>query len=98
MDEYLDIAKLLRPELHTIEGFIDNTRFASARTPGRLLSLSPGMTKSPSSAGAPKPPTTIRASGRFKIFADYRLRVAEVTDDTHPPTGVSLQQSRYDET
>jgi len=39
-DEYLGVAKLLRPDLEAIDGFIDNTRFASARTPGRLLSLS----------------------------------------------------------
>lgn len=39
-DEYLGVAKLLRPELEAIDGFIDNARFASARTSGRLLSLS----------------------------------------------------------
>ena len=99
-DEYLGIAKLLRPELEAIDGFIDNTRFASARTPGRLLSLSTWRDEK----------SLIRwrthaihheqgqRRGRFEIFADYRLRVAEVTSDSHPPAGFSLRQTRYDET
>ena len=39
-DEYLELAKLLKPELERIDGFIDNERFKSRRTEGRLLSLS----------------------------------------------------------
>ena len=94
-DEYLGIAKLLRPELEAIDGFIDNTRFASARTPGRLLSLSTWRDEK----------SLIRwrthathhdqgqRRGRFEIFADYRLRVAEVTQDSHPPAGITLRQN-----
>ena len=36
-DEYLALAKLLKPEIERIDGFIDNERFASQRTRGRLL-------------------------------------------------------------
>jgi heme-degrading monooxygenase HmoA len=99
-DEYLDVAKLLRPELEAIEGFIDNTRFASARTPGRLLSLSTWRDEKSLIRWRTQATHHNQGQqrGRFEIFADYRLRVAEVTDDTHPPTGVSLRQSRYDET
>ena len=39
-DEYLDLGKLLRPEIEKIDGFMDNERFASQRSPGRVLSLS----------------------------------------------------------
>jgi heme-degrading monooxygenase HmoA len=39
-NEYLDLAKLLKPEIEKIDGFIDNERFESQRTKGRLLSLS----------------------------------------------------------
>ena len=28
-DAYLGMAKMLRPELETIDGFVDNTRYAS---------------------------------------------------------------------
>ena len=39
-DDYLNLAKILKPELERIDGFIDNERFGSQRTEGRVLSLS----------------------------------------------------------
>jgi hypothetical protein len=39
-DAYLGMAKMLRPELETIDGFVDNTRYASLTRQGWLLSLS----------------------------------------------------------
>jgi len=39
-DDYLNLAKLLKPDLEKIDGFIDNERFSSKRTEGRVLSLS----------------------------------------------------------
>ena len=39
-DDYLGIAKTLKPSLEKIDGFIDNERFNSQRRKGRLLSLS----------------------------------------------------------
>ncbi len=99
-EDYLAVASLLRPELEAIEGFIDNTRFASARTPGRLLSLSTWRDEKSLIRWRTRATHHDQGQqrGRFEIFADYRLRVAEVTADTHPPAGVPLQQSRYDET
>ncbi len=99
-DEYLKVAKLLRPELENIDGFVDNTRYASDRTPGRLLSLSTwrdekSLVRWRSQATHHDHGQT---RGRFEIFADYRLRVAQVTDDSHPPVGVPLRQHRDDET
>lgn len=38
--EYLDIAKRLRPQLDSIDGFISIERFESIYTPGKILSLS----------------------------------------------------------
>ena len=38
--DYLDLAKFLKPKLEAIEGFIDNERFESKRSKGRVLSLS----------------------------------------------------------
>lgn len=98
--EYLDTAKLLRPELERIDGFIDNERFASARTEGRLLSLSTWRDEK----------SLIRwrthaihhdqgqERGRFEIFQDYRLRVAEVTTDSQPPPDLTVREDRFDET
>src|SRR4051794_35906966 len=39
-DDYLETARLLRPELERIDGFVDNERFRSRRTEERILSLS----------------------------------------------------------
>src|SRR5438093_13312173 len=39
-DAYLGYAKLLRPELERVDGFVDNERFSSMRREGWLLSLS----------------------------------------------------------
>ena len=39
-DEYLDLAKHLKPILETIDGFVDNERFESKRRPGWVLSHS----------------------------------------------------------
>ncbi|KAB8178816.1 antibiotic biosynthesis monooxygenase family protein [Microbispora catharanthi] len=99
-DEYLGVAALLRPELETVDGFVDNTRFASARTPGRLLSLSTWRDE--------KALVRWRAHavhhehgqrrGRSEIFTDYRIRVAEVTHDTHAPDGIPVVRSRSDVT
>ncbi|MEH2594886.1 heme-degrading monooxygenase HmoA [Bradyrhizobium sp. AZCC 1577] len=39
-DEYLDNAKMLRPELEHVEGFVDNIRYKSLTREGWILSLS----------------------------------------------------------
>jgi heme-degrading monooxygenase HmoA len=38
-DDYLALAKQLKPKLEAIDGFIDNERFKSKRDEGRLVSL-----------------------------------------------------------
>jgi heme-degrading monooxygenase HmoA len=40
LDAYLGMAKMLRPELEKIDGFIDNNRYASLTREGWLPSLS----------------------------------------------------------
>jgi hypothetical protein len=39
-DDYLDNAKMLRPELEQVEGFFDNVRYKSLTREGWILSLS----------------------------------------------------------
>ena len=98
-DDYLALAKALRPRLDTIDGFIDIDRFASKRTEGRVLSLSiwrddKAVTRWRTHAahhGA-------QEKGRFEIFADYRLRVGEIFADTAPPPGHAVVQHRFDVT
>jgi hypothetical protein len=39
-DAYLGYAKMLRPELEQVEGFVDNIRYGSLSSEGWILSLS----------------------------------------------------------
>jgi heme-degrading monooxygenase HmoA len=83
-DDYLEIAKLLRPELERIDGFIDNERFTSQRTQGRVLSLSSWRDEKALVRWRTQVThhTQGQEPGRFEIFADYHLRVGEVMADT----------------
>jgi len=98
-DDYLNLAKLLKPELEKIEGFIDNERFASKRTKGRLLSLSTWRDEKAvirwRTHGIHH---SVQQKGRFEIFEDYHLRVGEITADTRIPEGQVLVEQRFDET
>jgi heme-degrading monooxygenase HmoA len=98
-DDYLALAKTLKPELEKIEGFIDNERFGSKRTEGLVLSLSTWRNEKAvirwRTLGVHH---EIQAKGRAEIFEDYHLRVGEIMADTHIPEGQKLQEQRFDET
>jgi heme-degrading monooxygenase HmoA len=98
-NDYLDLAKLLKPRLEAVDGFIDNERFASLRTQGRLLSLSTWRDeKAVVRWRTHREHHGVQEQGRFEIFADYHLRVGEITHDTAPPTGLAIEGKRLDET
>jgi heme-degrading monooxygenase HmoA len=98
-DQYLDLAKQLRPELDQIAGFIDNERYKSSRTGGRVLSLSTWADeKSVIRWRTQAMHHAVQEKGRFEVFEDYHLRVGEITADTHTPPGRALQQLRLDAT
>src|SRR5690348_5449030 len=98
-DTYLDLAKLLKPELERIEGFIDNERFASRRTEGRVLSLSIWRDeKALIRWRTLAVHHDVQERGRAAVFTDYHLRVGEVTADTQAPEGQGLRQERFDTT
>jgi heme-degrading monooxygenase HmoA len=98
-DDYLELAKFLKPRLEAIDGFIDNERFASKRTEGRLLSLSTWRDeKAVVRWRTQGEHHGVQEKGRFEIFEDYHLRVGEITDDTAPPKGLSVKEQRFDAT
>jgi heme-degrading monooxygenase HmoA len=79
---YLDAAAALRPQLEKIDGFISVERFRSLTTPGKIVSLSfwrdEEAVKRWRNVEAHR---RIQARGRETIFADYRLRIAQVLRD-----------------
>lgn len=98
-DEYLGLAALLRPELERIDGFVDNIRYRSLRRPGLLLSLSTWRDEKALVRWRTHAlHHEVQRKGRFEVFADYHLRVGEVTVDTHVPAGQALGERRLDAT
>jgi len=80
--EYLDIAASLKPILEQIDGFISVERFASLTDEKRMLSLS--FWRDEDSIRRWREVEKHRGAqerGRGGVFADYRLRVAEVVRD-----------------
>jgi heme-degrading monooxygenase HmoA len=98
-NDYLELAKLLKPKLEAIDGFIDNERFESKRTKGRLLSLSTWRDeKSVVRWRAQGEHHGVQERGRFEVFEDYHLRVGEITNDSDPPKGLAVDETRFDAT
>jgi heme-degrading monooxygenase HmoA len=79
---YLSAAAALRPKLDQFPGFVSIERYESLTKPGKLLSLS--FWDSEESVVAWRnvgDHRATQAAGRHHIFADYRLRVANVLRD-----------------
>lgn len=95
-DRYLELAGMLRPELEQISGFIDNDRYASEQTAGKLLSLSTWESEKAlirwRTQGLHH---DVQQQGRFEVFDDYHLRVGEVATDSQQP---DLPKTRFDVT
>lgn len=80
--EYLDLAASLRPALEKMDGFISIERFASLTNEGKILSLSIWRDEESVKRWRQFEGHRIaQAKGRGGIFADYRLRVADVIRD-----------------
>jgi heme-degrading monooxygenase HmoA len=98
-DAYLGYAKMLRPELEQIEGFVENIRYRSLNRDGWILSLSIWR----SEKAVVRWRTTMRHHevqelGRGEVLEDYHLRVGQLTEDTRLPQGFELREQRLDET
>ncbi len=98
-DNYLGTAKMLRPELERVDGFVDNIRYRSLSRDGWILSLSTWRDEK----AVVRWRTHMRhheaqERGRTQIFSDYHLRVGQLTRDTSIPPGYELHEQRLDET
>ena len=98
-DAYLGHAKVLRPELERVDGFVDNIRYHSLTRDGWILSLSSWRDEK----AVVRWRTRARHheaqdKGRREILLDYHLRVGQITEDSHVPAGHELREQRLDET
>jgi heme-degrading monooxygenase HmoA len=98
-EAYLDYAKILRPELEIIDGFVDNVRYRSLTRKGWILSLSSWRDEKSLVRWRTKMQHhAVQDRARSHVLMDYHLRVGEVTHDSRIPEGHTLQEHRLDET
>jgi heme-degrading monooxygenase HmoA len=82
VEEYLDIAARLRPELEKIDGFLSIERFRSLSQEGKILSLSFWRDEEAVRRWREHDRHhQAQLAGRDHVFRDYRLRVAAVLRD-----------------
>jgi heme-degrading monooxygenase HmoA len=98
-DAYFAYARMLRPELEQIDGFVDNVRYRSLTRDGWLLSLSSWQNEKALVRWRTRANHhNVQEQGRAEILLDYHLRVGQLTQDTRLPEGYALLEQRLDET
>jgi heme-degrading monooxygenase HmoA len=98
-DAYLGFAKMLRPELEKIEGFVENVRYLSLTRKGWILSLSEWENEKALVRWRTQAlHHEVQEKGRDQVFADYHLRVGEITGDSRLLREERLAVHRLDET
>lgn len=80
--DYFDLAARLRPELEKIDGFVSVERFQSLANEGRFVSLSFWRDEDAVARWREHAEHQLaQTRGRNEIFADFRIRVAQVLRD-----------------
>ena len=98
-DSYLSLAKMLRPELEQVPGFIDNVRYRSLTREGWILSLSTWEDEKALVRWRTKAKHhEVQEKGRGGVLTDYHLRVGQVTADSQIPRGMDVKEQRLDQT
>ena len=98
-DGHLGNARMLRPELEQVDGFVYNIRYRSLTREGFILLLSGWRDeKSAVRWRTAQRHHMVQEKGRSQILLDYHLRVGQITHDTHVPAGQRILEQRLDET
>lgn len=80
--DYFALAGSLKPELEAIDGFISVERFQSLSNEGKYVSVSFWRDEQAVKAWREHAEHRLaQARGKKEIFADFRIRVAEVVRD-----------------
>ena len=97
VQEYLDLAAALRPELESFDGFISIERFSSLVNEGKVVSISFWRDEDAVKRWRNvEQHRMAQARGRAGTFADYRIRVAHVIRDyTMRERGEVPEDSRH---
>jgi heme-degrading monooxygenase HmoA len=99
VEQYLDLALQLKLKLEAMDGFIEVERFRNRKAAGRLLSISSWRDeKSLIRWRTQREHQAVQRKARNEVFADYRLRVGEITSDDALPNGTAMPQQRFDPT
>ena len=86
LDDYLDLAKQLKPEARGDRRLHRQRALREQARPGRLLSLSTWRDeKAVIRWRTHGEHHGVQEKGRFEVFEDYHLRVGEIIADTAPP-------------
>jgi heme-degrading monooxygenase HmoA len=98
-NDYLELAKYLKPRVERIDGFVDMERFESQLRRGWMLAIhtwrdEKSIVRWRTEAEHHK----VQEKGRFEILADYHVRLGDVASDTAPPKGAPIHEQRFDET
>src|SRR5262245_10536392 len=93
-DTYLATAKMLRPELEKVDGFVENIRYRSLTRDGWILSLSSWRHEN----AVIRWRTQLRhheaqERGRREIFLDYHLRVGQFTKEESAVSLIDAKRS-----
>lgn len=98
-EAYLGYARMLKPELESIDGFVDNVRYRSLTREGWLLSLSSWRDEKALVRWRTQARHhDVQVEGRRSVFSDYHLRVGELTRDTGPAGALPLREQPLDDT
>ena len=82
VQDYFELAGSLKPELEAIDGFISVERFQSLSNEGKYVSVSFWRDEQAVKAWREHAEHRLaQARGKKEIFADFRIRVAEVVRD-----------------
>ncbi len=80
--DYFELAGSLKPELEAIDGFISVERFQSLSNDGKYVSVSFWRDEQAVKTWREHAEHRLaQARGKKEIFADFRIRVAEVVRD-----------------
>lgn len=80
--DYFELAGSLKPELEAIDGFISVERFQSLSNEGKYVSVSFWRDEQAVKTWREHAEhRLVQARGKKEIFADFRIRVAEVVRD-----------------